>query len=467
MRERKEIISKLKKIFKNRVLIDYTDKLPYITDASEIIVSEPLAVVFPISTEEVVKLINLARQYKTPLYARGGGSSLSGGAVPLSEDGIVVSFTKMNKILEIRERDLQVLVEPGIVLEELNNHLAQYNLFFPVDPASSSVATIGGMIAENAGGVRAVKYGVTRNWILSLEVVTGTGKIIKTGASTFKQVVGYDLTSLFVGSEGTLGLITKALLRVTSLPKYKSVMYGFFNSQEEASEAIHEVITAGIDVTAIEFMDKNTLEAIKAYTGFEYKGDAIVIIEVTGNNLDYINFLIDQIITIFREHGVIEFKRATSSDEYNEIWKVRKSAAPALANVRPKMFVLDPTVPISAIPEYIKRIREVCKKHGVQCAAFGHAGDGNVHPHVMYDPNNEEEYKRALKAAEEIYKVAIEMGGTVSGEHGVGIEKLKFLGLEIDEEKIRIYKAIKEFFDPDNILNPGKILATGDRVEFE
>ena len=458
----KELQRKLKKIFKDRVLIGKIDKIPYLTDATDIIKAEPLAVVFPLNTREVLELVKLAREFKIPLYPRGAGSSLSGGPVPLDPRGIVVSFTKMNRILEIREKDLQVDVEPGIVLDELNIKLKDYNLFFPADPASSSVATIGGMLGENAGGVKAVKYGVTRNWVLSLEVVTGRGDVITTGARTFKHVVGYDLTSLFVGSEGTLGFITKATLRLVALPKYKSVCYGFFSDQRSASEAVYKVIISGIDVTAVEFLDRNTLEAIKSYTGFEYKGDSMVIIEVSGNSQDYVRFLINQIMSVFEENNVIEFKQAKNEADYNNIWKIRKSAAPALANLKPHMFILDPTVPVSKIPEYVDAIGKICKKHNVLCATFGHAADGNVHPNVLFDPNNPDEVERARKAAREIYEKAIEFNGTISGEHGVGLEKLAFMGLEISKEKMAIFRELKKVFDPDNIINPGKAVLDAD-----
>ncbi|MGQ4890922.1 MAG: FAD-binding oxidoreductase [Candidatus Njordarchaeia archaeon] len=458
----KEVQKKLKKIFKDRLLLSKIDKIPYLTDATDIIKAEPLAVVFPLSTKEVLELVKLAREYKIPLYPRGAGTSLSGGPVPLDPKGIVVSFTKMDRILEIREKDLQVDVEPGIVLDDLNMKLRDYNLFFPVDPASSSVATIGGILGENAGGVRAVKYGVTRNWVLSLEVVTGRGDVIVTGARTFKHVVGYDLTSIFVGSEGTLGFITKATLRLVALPKYKSVCYGFFEDQHSASEAVYKMIISGIDVTAVEFLDKNTLEAIKSYTGFEYKGDSMVIIEVSGNSLDYIKFLVDQIMSVFEENNVIEFKQSKNEVDYDSIWKIRKSAAPALANLRPHMFILDPTVPVSKIPEYVDSIDKICKKYNVLCATFGHAGDGNVHPNVLFDPNDPDEVERAKKAAREIYEKAIEFNGTISGEHGVGLEKLAFVGLEVNREKTAIFRELKKVFDPDNIINPGKAILDAD-----
>lgn len=454
--DEKNLVKKLRRIFEDRILVKRIDKLPYVTDATDIIEAEPLAVVFPINTSEVVRLVEIAREYKVPLYPRGGGSSLSGGPIPLVENGIVVSFTKMDKILEIRERDLQVLVEPGVVIDDLNAKLKPFNLFFPIDPASSSVATVGGVVGENAGGVRAVKYGVTKNWVLSLEVVTGTGEVIETGAKTFKHVVGYDLTSLFVGSEGTLGIITKALLRLTALPKFKSICYGFFEDQRAASEAIYQVITSGVDVTAIEFMDKNTLDAIRGFRDFSYKGESMVIAEVAGNDLGYVDHLISQIEDIFKQFGALEFKKSKSEQEYVEIWKIRKSAAQALSNIKPGVLVLDPTVPISKIPEYVEIVDNICRKYGVICATFGHAGDGNVHPNILFDPDNEEEVKIIEKVAREIYIEAINLGGTISGEHGVGVEKLSFLDLEVGKGKIKLFREIKRIFDPDGVINPGK-----------
>jgi len=328
----------------------------------------------------------------------------------------------------------------------------------PVDPASSSVATIGGMIAENAGGVRAVKYGVMRNWVLSLEIVTGKGDIIETGYKTFKQVVGYDLTSLFVGSEGTLGLITKATLRIAPLPKHHAICYGFFSDPSIGSKAIHEIVLNNIDVSAIEIMDKNTLEAIKKFKKFDYVGESMVLIEISGDDLDYIKKQVLTIKKIFQKNNVLDFSCSTNNEEYKRLWSIRKSAAPALANLREKFISLDPAIPISKVPIFMEKVNEICEKYGVLCATFGHAGDGNVHPNIVFNPEDLDEVKRVEKAIDEIYKLAVNLGGTVSGEHGVGLEKIKYIKYEVNEIKLSLFKEIKRIFDPDNILNPMKIL---------
>ena len=453
----KQLIKNLKKIFGERVKIEDEDKIPYLTDATGLYIESPLAVVFPINVLEVRKLIELARKNKVPLFPRGGGSSLSGGPIPTSRSGIVVSFARMNRVIETNLKDMQVIVEPGTVLEELNILLRKYGVFFPVDPASSSVATIGGMIAENAGGVRAVKYGVMRNWVLSLEVVTGRGDIIETGYKTFKQVVGYDLTSLFVGSEGTLGLITKATLRIAPLPKYHAICYGFFPDVSTGSKAIHEVVLNNIDVSAIEILDKNTLEAIKKFKTFDYMGESMVLIEISGNDLGYIKSQVSIVKKIFQKNSVLDFLCSSNDEEYEKLWSIRKSAAPALANLKERFISLDPTIPISKVPIFMEKVNEICEKYGVLCATFGHAGDGNVHPNIVFNPEDINEVKRVDMVIEEIYKLAIKLGGTISGEHGVGLEKIKYLKFEVDEKKLSLFKEIKKIFDPDNILNPMKI----------
>lgn len=452
-----DLSRELKKIFGARVKFDFEDKAPYITDATGIMGVEPIAVVFPTSTEEVLKLVRLARRSQIPLFPRGGGSSLSGGPIPTSEKGVVVSFTKMNRVLDIDLDNMQVVVEPGIVLEELNIYLKKFGVFFPVDPASSSVATIGGMVSENSGGVRAVKYGVMRNWVLSLEVVTGRGDVIETGYRTFKQVVGYDLTSLFVGSEGTLGIITKATLRIAPLPEHKKVCYGFFPDIVKGSKAIYDCLISNLDLSAIEILDKNTLEAINKFKQFEFVGGSMVFLEISGNDEEYIERQLAKIKRIFEDNDVLEFKCSKDEREYEDLWAIRKSAAQALTNIKPKFVSLDPSIPISKIPLYMAKVEEICMKYGLTCATFGHAGDGNVHPNIIFDPEDVDEVARVEKAIEEMYKLAIELGGTVSGEHGVGLEKIKYIKYEIPENKLSIFKEIKKIFDPDNIMNPGKI----------
>jgi len=452
----KSILLELKRIFGDRIIVDKDSLYVYASDAMCEFRTLPAAVVFPKTTEEVAKLMKIAYEHEIPIYPRGGGTSLSGASMVLDSRGIVVSFTKMNRLLNVYLKDLQALAETGITIDELNLRLSQYGVFFPPDPASSPAATLGGCIAMNSGGVRAIKYGVVRNWILGLELVLPNGKVVRTGMGVFKRVAGYDLTQLIIGSEGTLALITKALIKLAPIPKYKVAMYGFFESERIAAETIYDLIISGIDLTAAEFLDRVTLRALGGFMGFKYTGNAMVLIEISGNDVDFLKRELKRAKRIFKEHKALEIKESKSEEEYLAIWKIRKGAAPALASLKPKYLVLDPTVPISKVPDLVEMINRVCEKYGIICGTFGHMGDGNVHPNLLYDPRDRDEVERMKKAAHEIMIETIRMGGTISGEHGIGIEKAELFKKEAGE-LYEVLQQLKKLFDPKNILNPGKI----------
>ena len=447
----------LKEIFGEHVVVDDDIRLFYSIDAQPVRGIKPRAIVFPETIEQIRKLLVFASKNKIPVYIRGGGTSLAGGPIPLIEDAIVVSMYRMNRILELRRKDFQVRVEAGVIMDELNIYLRPYGLFFPVDPGSSAACTIGGAIANNSGGVRGVKYGnIKDGWVLSLKVVLPNGSIIETGTNTFKAAAGYDLTHLFIGSEGTLGIITGATLRVTALPRYKSVAKAFFSDEREAAEFVVEILHMGLDPSAVEFLDRDTLEAISRYSGLIYEGNAMLLIEFAGNSREDVERRMELLVDYLRRRGALSIDWSKNEEEYKRIWMIRKAAAPSLGNLKPKYLILDPTVPISRIPDIIDVCRKIAKKYNLKIATFGHAGDGNVHPNVLYDPRDPDEFERARKAAEEIALETLKLGGTVSGEHGIGLEKIRTYAEEAGKEKLDLMWQIKRLFDPNCILNPWK-----------
>ncbi|MCR8500872.1 MAG: FAD-linked oxidase C-terminal domain-containing protein [Candidatus Korarchaeota archaeon] len=430
----------------------------YAYDAQPIKGEIPLAVVFPQNADQIREYLIYASKHKIPTYVRGGGTSLSGGAIPLIENAVVISMYRMNRIIDVVPQDLQARVEAGIAIDELNINLNKFDLIFPIDPGSSAAATIGGAIAGNAGGIKAVKYGCMRDgWVLSLEVVLPRGSIIETGTRTFKAAAGYNLTGLFIGSEGTLGVITKATLKLVAKPKRAVVIRAYFSHEREAAEFVVKLLKTGLDPTAIEFLDRDTLEAVKRYSGLEYKGNAMLLIELTGNVKEDIEKRLDMILDMLRNEGAIDITWSKTEEEYQKIWMARKAAAPSLSNIKPKYLVLDPTVPISKLPELVDICKRVAVKYDLIIATFGHAGDGNLHPNILYDPLNKDEFEKVLKAAKEISIETIKLGGTVSGEHGIGLEKVDVFKVEAGKEKLDLMWEMKKLFDPNGILNPGKL----------
>ncbi len=447
----------LTKIAGENVSDDIADLIAYSTDAVGYLVGKPEFIVWPISNDQVVEIVKLANREKIPIVPRGAGSSLAGGCTP-KKGGIVLDFSKMNRILEIDEKNLTVWVEPGVVLAKLNEKLAKYKLFFPPTPASDSIATFGGSINTNAGGLRAVKYGVMRDWVLGMEVILGTGEIINTGRKLRKCVSGYDINSLIVGSEGTLGIVTKALLKVTTLPEFFLSAVAFFSSLKEAGECIYEVIRRGIGPTAGEIIDKISLEAVSRFVGLDYpeECEAMVLFEVDGDK-EEVEKKLNAIRSIFEEKNAIEHKVAYTPEENISVWAARKAAYPAYFTIKPGQVTEDITVPLDKFTEMIEKIFEVMKKYDVTIPMLGHCADGGIHPCIVYDPRDKDETERAHKAAHEIMDIALELDGTVTGEHGIGELKRNWLLDEWGPVLVRLLKEIKKIFDPNGILNPGKI----------
>ena len=414
-------------------------------------------VVWPRNVEDISKIMVFANKTRIPVYPRGAGSSLCGGPVP-TKRGIVLCLERMNKILEIDVENLQFLAEAGVSIREINDALKPFSLFIPPDPASEVACTIGGCVANNAGGIHAVKYGTFRDWVLGVELVLPTGEIISTGTKTRKSVSGYDLTRLVTGSEGTLAIITKVRAKVIPVPESRMVTTAYFDTPEDAGRASFKIMIRGLNPSALEILDKTTMQTISQYLTMKLPpAGAMLIMEFDGPQDDVV-YRMGIAEKVCRQEGATEVKVAATEEESLSLWNARKTAFQSLAVLgKNSILIEDVTVPISKIPDMLRRIHEIAEKHRTLVPTFGHVGDGNLHPHVLYDEENRDEYDKAMAATDEIFKTAVELGGTISGEHGIGVLKRKFFPLEHDSKEIAVMKRIKQLFDPNNILNPHKI----------
>lgn len=418
----------------------------------------PDGIIVPGSTKEISKIMHLANREKINIIPRGAGTNICGSSVA-REGGIIIPFHRMNKILEIDPNNMCAVVQPGVVNAELQKEVAGYGLMYPPDPASMFVSTIGGNVALNAGGPRGVKYGVTRDYILGLEVVLPTGEVIHTGGKTLKSVSGYDLTRLMCGSEGTLGIITEITVRLVPLPPAKATLQATYSDLDDAAKTVSAIIGSGIVPTTLELIDKVILDVIGDYGGAQFHEDAeaLLLIEVDGEEV-----LVEkqgEIIESFcKERGAVVVERAGTSEEAEKLWQARRTAFGAVASLRPNCVVEDATVPVKRLPEIIRKIVELAEKYQLKIGVLAHAGDGNLHPLIMTDLRDEDEMARVDKALDELFEAAIGMGGTLSGEHGIGIAKDRFMEMEFDKMAIEIMRGIKRVFDPNNILNPGSFL---------
>ncbi|WP_457681381.1 FAD-binding oxidoreductase [Thermovibrio sp.] len=413
----------------------------------------PDAVVFPETTEDVAKVLAFANEEGIPVYPRGAGSGLTGGAAPL-EGGIVISTEKMNRIIEVDEDNLAVLVEPGVVTYELQKEVEKRGLFYPPDPSSYKYSTIGGNIAENAGGPRCVKYGVTKDYVMQLEVVFADGTVAKVGSKAVKSVAGYNLKDLIIGSEGTLAFITKAYLKLIPKPEAVRTALAVFPKVEQAAQAVADMFKAKVIPTACEFLDRNSIVAVENYAkiGLPTYAEGLLVIEVDGYEA-VVDELINRVIEVCKKAGAQEVKTAATEEERNNIWMARRAVSPAIVQLKPKKINEDVVVPRSKIPTLIKKVYEIADKYNLMVVNFGHAGDGNIHVNFMYEPHEEEKVERAVK---EVFELTIRLEGSISGEHGIGWMKKEFLPLEVGEALEKM-KAVKRALDPNNILNPGKV----------
>jgi len=418
----------------------------------------PDAVVRPCSTQHVAKVLQFANTHKIPVYPRGAGSCLTGGAIPL-HGGIVLDLTRMNKILEIIPENLTATVEPGVVTQTLQNEAAKHKLFYPPDPASAAFSTIGGNVAECSGGITGLKYGVTRDYILGLEIVLADGSVIHTGRKTIKCVTGYDLTRLFVGSEGTLGVFTQITVKLLPLPETVETLLGFFSSSQDAVKTANQIIANNLLPRALEFIDKSSIDCVKGYKQEMRIPDAaraILLIDVDGEKTSVRTqmSLIEKIVT---GNNALDVIPAKNPKEREILWEVRRAISPALYTIAPHKINEDICVPRSRILEILHRIDNIHARYpSLKVASFGHIGDGNIHVNILYD-GAEQQQLLAEKMIEEILRNTIELGGTISGEHGIGNVKSRYLSLEIPDKELQIMKDIKRLLDPLGILNPGKI----------
>ncbi|MDA8217834.1 MAG: FAD-binding protein [Dehalococcoidales bacterium] len=453
----KETIERLRHIVgKDDLLTSQASLLCYSYDATSIR-HNPEAVALVENAREVSQILALANQEKIPVVPRGGGTGLSGGSVP-AVGGIVLDLQRMNRIVEIDAANLCAVVEPGVVTADLQAEVERRGLFFPPDPSSLKSSTIGGNVAENAGGARGVKYGVTRDYVLGLEVVLADGRVLTTGGKQIKNVTGYDLTRLFVGSEGTLGVVTKAILRLLPLPKYQRSLMAVFPEIENAGTAVAQIIAKGIVPTTMEIMDNTTIRCVEEYLslGLPVKADAILLIEVDGEP-ETVDKQMPVIAALARENGASEVELARDQQEADSLWRARRAVSPALGRRRPSKVGEDISVPRSAVPAMIRKIQAIAQKHDLVIAIFGHAGDGNLHPNILCDRRDEAEMRRVHAAAGDIFAAALELGGTLSGEHGIGLGKQEYLQADLGEVGVSVMRAIKLAIDPNNILNPTKV----------
>jgi glycolate oxidase len=418
----------------------------------------PEVALLPVSTDEVSRIVKVASREKVPVTARGTGTNLTGGSIP-TRGGIVLAFTKMNKILDIDKVNRVAVVQPGVINMEFQKEIAKQGLYYPPDPGSMAVSTLGGNVAENAGGPRAVKYGVTKDYLLGLEVVLASGEILRTGGKTLKNVTGYNLTQLFCGSEGTLGLITEMTFKLIPLPETKRTLQAAYKNLADTGKTISKIFERGILPVAIEVLDKTFINIIEDYMhmGLPREAEALLLVEVDGPEAAVVPQA-ERLTELCRLMGAHEVKVARTIAEIDEIWKARRSAYGAEARLRPTAIAEDCTVPVGNLIAMFQEVAKIAEKYGLLIPVVAHAGDGNLHPQILTDSSNKEEMERVMKAIDEISLKAVELGGTITGEHGIGIAKREIMPIEIGETAMEITRNIKKVFDPLNILNPDKVV---------
>ena len=440
------------------VLTEDADLFLYSYDAS-FPEFQPEVVAFPHTTEDVSRIMALASEESIPVVPRGAGTGLSGGSVPL-KGGIALGLSKMNQLIDIDTDNLSATVEPGLVNAHLQAALAPYDLFYPPDPASMKVCTLGGNVAEDAGGPKCFKYGVTKNYVLGLEVVLPSGAVIHTGGCVVKNTTGYDLTRLVVGSEGTLGIVTQMVLRLMPLPESKRTMLALFDTLETASSTVSAIVSAGIIPSALEMMDNLLIRCAEDYVhvGLPTDAAALLLIELDGADAA-LDAQVETVRQVCQAEGARELRVATSVSEVDALWLARRTVIGAAGRLRPSLILQDVTVPRSALPEMVSRTAEISQKYDLPIGVLAHAGDGNLHPIILFDARNADELVREHEVEQEIFAAALELGGTLTGEHGIGLSKLEYVPLQMNAEEVAINRGLKALFDPQNILNPGKMVA--------
>ena len=421
----------------------------------------PQVVVLPETAEQVSEVVKLARRYGLPVTPRGAGTGLSGGAIP-EMGGVVLALTRMKRILEVDQQERVALVEPGVVNLDLSRAVQPYGLYFAPDPASQRACTIGGNVAENAGGPHCLAYGVTTNHVLGLELVLADGEMVWVGGRT-RDLPGYDLTGAVIGSEGTLAIVTKVLVRLLRLPEAVRTLLAIFDEMDQASNAVSAIIGQGFVPAALEMMDNEVIQAVEAtlHVGFPMDAGAVLLIEVEGLR-EAVAEEGEAVEQICRAEGAREVRVAEDGPERDRLWAGRKGAIGALGQLMPNYYVLDGTVPRTRLPEVLRRVAEVGQKHGFRIANVFHAGDGNLHPNILFDARQPGEMPRVLEAGSDIMRICVDAGGTITGEHGIGAEKRKFMRWLFSEDDLEAMSRLKTVFGAGELFNPGKVFPTDE-----
>ncbi len=441
------------------------DMVSYSYDASEHR-HRPTCGLWAETTQQISEILKIANKEKIPVIPRGAGTGLSGMAVPI-KGGIVLDLSRMNKIVKISIQDRLAIVQPGVVYAELENALSPYGFFFPPDPASGKVSTLGGNVATNAGGLKGAKYGTTRDYVLGLQVVLPDGRVMRTGSKTMKSVSGYDLTRLFVGSEGTLGVVTEIILKINPRPTVTSTALATFDRLDDAGRVVSQIMFTGIIPSALEILGRHTIQAINQNTDLNLpEVDAMILAETDGHTAEETDFQMKKIISVFQKNNPREIKSAKTEEEARELWMARKSAYGVLARIKTHFVLEDVTVPMANISDMLKGIEAIADKYHLQIATFGHAGDGNLHPQILYDGYDAEEVARVETAISDLFQLAIDLDGTLTGEHGIGLSKARYMALEHDPVALQMMRTLKKTFDPNQILNPGK-MALEDKEAYD
>lgn len=446
-------------IGKENVFTSEPDRQSYAYDSAVLDQVVPALVLRPTQTEQVGKLVKLCYENDHPITVRGAGTNLSGGTIPDKREGIVILTNSLNRILEINEQDLYAVVEPGVVTAKFAAEVAKRGLFYPPDPGSQAVSTMGGNVAENAGGLRGLKYGVTKDYVMGIEFFDVNGEIVKTGSRTVKCVTGYNLAGLMAASEGTLGVFSQIILKLVPPPKASKAMMAVFDDVNKASEAVAAIIAAHVVPCTLEFMDKATIGYVDDFTkaGLPREAAAILLIEVDGHPAQ-VEDDAATVVKALEKSGATEIKVAKDAAEKMKLWEARRNALPALARAKPTTVLEDATVPRSKIPAMVKAINDIARKHSIDIGTFGHAGDGNLHPTILCDRRDKKEFERVEHAVDEIFDVALSLQGTLSGEHGIGLAKSKWMEKETSKATITFSRNMRRAIDPKMLLNPGKII---------
>ncbi|MCF8119736.1 MAG: FAD-binding protein [Deltaproteobacteria bacterium] len=432
------------------------DLIAYTKDASEHR-RRPEVALWPVNAEQIAAVLRVANRQGFPVTPRGAGTSLAGLAVA-HQGGVILDLSRMDKILAVNIEDRLVVVQPGVVYADLDRALTPHGFFFPPDPASGSVCTLGGNVATNAGGIKGAKYGTTKDYVLALEVVLPDGRILHTGSKCMKSVSGYDLTRLFVGSEGTLGVITEITLKINPKPPLNSTSMATFETLEDAGRAISEIMYSGIVPSALEVVDHQSLKAINENTSMGLpEVEAMLVAETDGYTREETQFQMDKVTTIFKKNNASTVKHADSAEGAAALWAARKSAYGVMARINYNLVVEDLAVPMSKVPEMLRFIADLARKYDLQIPTVGHAGDGNLHPVVSFDGTDPQQVRRVEAASAELFEKVVELEGTLTGEHGIGLAKIPFMGLEHDPVSMDVMRSVKRLFDPNNVLNPGKM----------